>query len=336
MTAAALRLEALVHAFEHVESVSQAIEGGAAAHQAVVASWRRSMLVHRLDPGYPRNLGTLTHAELLEARGRIEPLIHVARPSLDHLYKTVGGVGCCVLLADASGVPLDRRGAAADDKQFYEWGLWVGAVWSEDREGTNGIGTCIVDKRPVTIHKNQHFHSKNIDLSCIGAPIFDNRGQLIAVLDVSSCRSDLTPEFARIIAAATIETARRIEADFFRMTFPKARMVLPEGRGEPGDTGSKGFGAALLAVDSDDLVVGATWRARRMLGLDDAQLHAPLPLAKLMGQQVDLAADYANAERRSIQLALAEAGGNVSRAAISMGISRATLHRKLRRLGLTH
>ena len=55
-----------------------------------------------------------------------------AQGSIDRLYLAVGGVGCCVLLADTNGVPLDRRGAAGDDRSFYDWGLWTGSVWSEE------------------------------------------------------------------------------------------------------------------------------------------------------------------------------------------------------------
>ncbi|RWK44874.1 MAG: sigma-54-dependent Fis family transcriptional regulator, partial [Mesorhizobium sp.] len=84
----------------------------------------------------------LTEAELGEARQRIEPLVRAAQSSLDRLYLAVGGVGCCVLLADRNGVPVERRGAPVDDETFHSWGLWTGSVWNEESQGTNGIGTC--------------------------------------------------------------------------------------------------------------------------------------------------------------------------------------------------
>lgn len=40
------------------------------------------------------------------------------------------------------------------------------------------------------------------------------------------------------------------------------------------------------------------------------------------------------AERRTLRLALAQSGGNVSAAATRLGVSRATLHRKLKRFDL--
>ena len=44
--------------------------------------------------------------------------------------------------------------------------------------------------------------------------------------------------------------------------------------------------------------------------------------------------DLLEAERGAVRRALARTGGNVSAAARALGVSRATLHRKLHRLGL--
>jgi hypothetical protein len=46
------------------------------------------------------------------------------------------------------------------------WGIWLGGVWSEAVEGTNGNGTCTADRRAVTVHQTQHFRSPHIILSC--------------------------------------------------------------------------------------------------------------------------------------------------------------------------
>ena len=58
------------------------------------------------------------------------------------------------------------RGAAVDDPNFADWGLWPGTLWSEAEQGTNGIGTCLAEGRALTIHRDQHFHTRNTALSC--------------------------------------------------------------------------------------------------------------------------------------------------------------------------
>lgn len=312
----------------HVETIESAIARDEAARYPLVASWQRSSFLHDLDPSQRQAPERVTQGELAEIQDHLGLLLSTSKSSIDQLYLAVGDVGCSVLLADKNGVAIARRGAIQDDKTFDEWGLWTGAVWSEGSEGTNGVGTCIVEQRPLTIHKDQHFHAKNAGLSCTAAPIFDHLGTLLAVIDVSSCRADLTAGFSRLISAAVVDAARRIETDHFRANFTDARIVLADD--------SPQIGAALLAVDRDDLVVGATRGARNIYGLSEADLQTPRPLASLLGLDVDPAQDYAMAGNRIIQQAMANSSGNVSAAARAMGISRATLHRKLKKFSYKH
>jgi transcriptional regulator of acetoin/glycerol metabolism len=310
----------------HADRIHLAIQSSEMARSALVASWRRSSSLHGLDPADRRLPDRLTELELRLARQRIEPLIRAAQGSLERLYLAVGGVGCCVLLADKDGVPIERRGAPGDDRTFREWGLWTGTVWSEESEGTNGIGTCLVEKRTVTIHRDQHFHSRNTLLSCVTAPIYDHEGNLVAALDVSSCRADLTEGFLELIAIAVGDAARGIESENFRSTFADARILfIPNTHNAPG---------ALLAVDHDDLIVGASRGARAAFGLTPESFKKPLPASDVLSGAKAKGDDFSEAERSVVQRALARANGKVAVAARELGISRATLHRKLARLGV--
>ncbi|MCA1427005.1 MULTISPECIES: GAF domain-containing protein [unclassified Bradyrhizobium] len=311
----------------HAARVEAAIASGQAARSALVASWRRSSRLHHLDPGGHAAPMRLTEAELQQARERIAPLLAAAQGAMDRLYQAVGAAGCCVLLADREGVPVDRRGTVADDATFQSWGLWTGALWSEEHEGTNGIGTCLVELRPLTIDRDQHFFARNTLLSCTAVPIYDHEAALAGVLDVSSCRADRTDAFASLIALAAGEAARRIEADLFRKVFAHARIVLTQA--------ADGSCGGLVAVDADDLVIGATRSARLALGIAPGGALRPVPAADLLGG--DAARDHlAGGQRAVLQRALLRAGGNVSAAAKALGVSRATLHRKLKRFELNH
>jgi len=310
----------------HADKVLDVLAGGSIANSGLAASWRRSGHLHALDPANRAPSRRLTQSEVAAARERLGRLVSVAQSTLERLFAAVGGVGCSVLLADGGGLVVDRRGAVADDETFDAWGLWTGAVWSEKFEGTNGIGTCIVEKRPVVIDRDQHFFSRNSGLFCTTAPIFDEHGELAAALDISSCRADLTEGFAHLIATAVADAARVIEAENFRRAFPNARILLTPK--------SERAINSLLAVDRDDLVVGATRAARRTLGLDPAALARPIPAADLIGEARAASDDVVMAERAALHRALARSKGNVSRAARDLDISRATLHRKLKQLGL--
>ena len=137
----------------------------------------------------------------------------------------------------------------------------MGGVWSEQTEGTNGIGTCIADERPVLVHGDQHFRSRHTQLSCAGAPIFDPHGQLVAVLDVSRVQGQEDQGPLPLLLDTVVVAARAIEERLFREHFRHAWTIaaLPPGN-EP---------ALLLAVDENQWIVGADRVARSAVGISD-------------------------------------------------------------------
>jgi transcriptional regulator of acetoin/glycerol metabolism len=94
------------------------------------------------------------------------------------------------------------------------------------------------------------------------------------------------------------------------------------------------MGKALIAVDADDLVIGANRAARTALGLSHACLQKPLPAAEVLRMSNSVTESLVTAERGVLQRALAHAEGDVKAAAEALGVSRATLYRRLRRLNL--
>lgn len=313
-------------AVAHADHIYRTVDSAnAAARSLVAASWRRSMLNHHLEPDGSRKPTRLTEKETRDARDQIGRLLTVANPGMDRLFRAVGNNGCCVLLSDASGLILERRGTDGDAPTFREWGLWPSAVWSEETEGTNGIGTCIAERGPVTIHRDQHFLTRNTGMSCVDAPIHDHNGQLVAVLDVSSCRADDTGGFLGLISAAVIDAARRIESDNFRAAYADARIVMGEQHGTAG--------AVLLAIDQDDLVIGATRAARQIFNLDNDSFKQPRPASDILHGDPPTSG-FQSAERSEILRALARSGGNVTAAARLLNIGRATLYRRMQRLNL--
>lgn len=308
----------------HADLVAEQSQSKSAT-SALAASWRRSMMKHGLDPADRHRPERLSLSELTARREAMERFLHVASPQLDQLYNLVCLSGCNVLLTDAEGVVLDQRMNEADAAQFRDWGLWQGADWSEAVQGTNGIGTCLVEGRQVTIHRDEHFHTRNIGMSCMDAPIWGPDGKLLAALDVSSARADQTERYNRLISAQVAQTAKAIEAVFFRASFPEARIVVASDEG--------GDASMLLAVDKDDLAIGATRAARRALGLEREGAIRPRPAADLLGRNDDMSG-FDKAERAAVTRALARADGNVSAAARALGIGRATMYRRMARLGL--
>lgn len=295
-------------------------------HAEHVLSWRRCVRLHGLAPERRGGVQQLGARELGAAREETAGLITAASQHLDRLSQVFVRAGACLALSDARGVVLERRSSDGDARDFLDLGLCEGADWGEAAMGTNGIGTALAEERAVAIHRDKHFLPANTRLSCATAPIRDHRARIAGSLDISSCRYDTNEAILGVFLLAAQEAASQIEADMFRAAFPGARLVLAPGRAGP---------QGLLAVDGDDVVIGANHAARRALGLDDAALAAPRSVQEVLGEGDEgPVPGFEAAERRTLRLALAQSGGNVSAAATRLGVSRATLHRKLKRFDL--
>jgi transcriptional regulator of acetoin/glycerol metabolism len=310
----------------HADHVYASAEAkSAAATSPIVASWKRCMTMYKLAPEKGRKPLFLDDHEFKRVREATAPLITESADELDRIFSAVGKSGCCLLLTDANGVALERRGAIGDDSAFRELGLWSGAMWSEASVGTNGIGTALADERAVVVYRDQHFFSANTGLSCTTAPIRDHMGRMTGAIDISTCRADIEEMTFSIITQAVRDASQRIEANLFRRAFPGARFIMV-----PGGAGQS---LSLLAVDHDDLVIGATRGARLALKLDDALIAHGLPAVDALNEQrVEAGGDLMDAERAALRRALSRANGNVTQAANLLGISRATLHRKMNKL----
>ena len=292
----------------HAEHVYSVAEGATPplGIQTVSSSWQRSAKKHGLDPLDSKAPRILAPSEVKHLREPLDKLIFTAEEEMDELYKVVREAGYTVLLCDSSGVAVAHRGEDARASQFEYWGTWLGGVWSEEVEGTNGIGTCIVEERPVTVHRSQHFRSRHMDLSCSGAPVFGVDGRLVAVLDVSSIDPDLSERAHALTGALTIRSARALEERFFREQFRREWILAVA----PPERGASGM---LLAIDGNQRIIGANRVARTSLMLDDRGLQAGTSLWSIFERDVDL---FRRQDRGDISARLVISGSNDSRPAL--------------------
>lgn len=306
----------------HVEKVQAEIEGRAPARSAIAASWARSAFHHGLEPDLRLKQNVLSKSALKREQERLDLLLHIARPVMEQLFVAVVKTGCCVVLTNKDGVILHRLIHEVDRIDLNAVGARSGAIWSEEHAGTNGIGTCAIEERPVIVHKDQHFREEIIGMSCAGAPIFDVTGQIIAVLDISSARDDMHASFAQVMSSLVINAANKIETEHFRAAFNGAKIIVAEGQSN--------IGTPLLASDRDDLVIGANRAARRMFGLQNETFAIPLPRHEVLSEEAP-ANCLLDAERATVRRALATARGNATQAAKDLQISRATFYRLLKK-----
>jgi transcriptional regulator of acetoin/glycerol metabolism len=280
----------------HAQQVLQAVQGtqpqpGPAADIAITRSWRRCLDQHRLDPASRRAPDVLEHPRLKDHRAPLEHIIAVARWQMNSLHQQVGRDGHVVLLTDARGVAIDSVFNDAEQAEFQRSGLWLGSVWSEETEGTNGVGTCLVERRHVTIRRDEHFRGKHVGLTCSASPIFDSKGELLAVLNLSSVRPETSLQQHYQAMALTNLSARLIESCFFLGDDP--HRYLLRFHPQAGFVGLLGEG--LLSFDEQARICSVNQAGLDLLGVSREQWVGQ-PLASLLETPIEHVLSQASAQ----------------------------------------
>jgi transcriptional regulator of acetoin/glycerol metabolism len=136
-----------------------------------------------------------------------------------------------------------------------------GAEWSERARGTNGVGTALVEGRPVSVVGAEHYELRNHALACFAAPIRDIRERVVAVLDASGPASSAS----QFVQASVVATAAALEALIVARTYDAA---VPGGLFE--------LERLLARMPHATLLVESTGHVRRV----NARFHGMQPGAR--------------------------------------------------------
>ena len=184
----------------------------------IMSSWKRCVEEYGLEPDRVDRVQVLTAGELKEFREPAEDVVAIAQPEIDCLFRRLADNDYIVIFTDANGVAVDFRVSAALEAEARQTGLYLGSIWTERSQGTNGVGTSLRIGRPVSVVQNEHFALHNTPLTCTAVPVLDPHGRIAAVFDIATQRaSDHARE--RLLLEIMRCGARRIESRFFRRAF---------------------------------------------------------------------------------------------------------------------
>jgi transcriptional regulator of acetoin/glycerol metabolism len=263
---------------------SDGIPGNALVSPAIGGSWRRCALDYTLDPARHYSPTVVDAAVLTERREQHAELLQVASAEIDWLYEYIAKSGYALILTDATGIVLYEKTDATLANVFRSSGLLIGADWSERTEGTNGIGTCIAESRSIIVHREEHFLSSHIGLTCFGSPIRDPAGALVAVLDASTLSAhDPRGGFGHTMALVNM-SARLIEKCLFLHHFK--RDIVFRFHARPEFVNLQHDGAIALAKDGAIIAVDET--AVHLLGAASR--------TELVGRRIDQVFDVRSEE----------------------------------------
>ncbi|MES2999684.1 MAG: helix-turn-helix domain-containing protein [Pseudomonadota bacterium] len=347
-----------------IESARRAVmSGSGSTHDLPVESWierswRRCLAAgHRPEERLGFDLvGAQARKRVLDAN---QPLVQAARPVLDRLSRALASTRYFAILTDSQGVVIGSHGPIDRGDRRADLITRVGVDLSERNVGTTAIGAALAELQPVWLHRGEHFFNDTSVYSCAGAPLFGPDGRCVGMLDLTGIDAAERPELKHLVAqsARTIENALTLALHhrlLVRLNWP--------GRSLGGDDDG------LVCLDGDGWVQGSNFAARQMVpqlavagmpvhcselfaqpwellfdlggsSAPDQSVEVPLwsglrlqALARTAGQPPTAVAPrlpLRDVEIALIRKAVADARGNVQQAAKALGISRATVYRKM-------
>lgn len=180
-------------------------------------------------------------------------LLDVALPYVEKLYASIRGAGSVVLLIDPDGYVLALYG---DDeaRHFAQTINFVeGVKWTEEEVGTNAIGTALRTGEAIALTGTEHFSVVSHNWTCSAAPICDEKGRMLGVLDISGPAAKAHPH----TLGAVVSTAYVIEQEW-RMREQRDRLELMQFAYD-----SLSLSQPLLICDRNDVVVAASPEIRQ-------------------------------------------------------------------------
>jgi transcriptional regulator of acetoin/glycerol metabolism len=241
----------------------------------------------------------LMRSDLSVARERNRRLSTHAAPVMELLFEQIVDTESMIVLTDAQGTILHSVGDDEFLRRADKVALSPGVNWAEHSKGTNAIGTALFQESPTLVHGGEHFIHANSFLTCSAAPIFDPRGNMLGVLDVTGDQRSYHQHTMGLVRMS----ARMIENHWLSDDFGNRLRLHFHSRVEFIDTLLEG----IIVVGPDGKILGANRSALDQLDISSAALRMH-SLASLFGTTASAVFDHFRAPL-SVPMCLSLANG---------------------------
>ncbi len=280
------------HASSHARHIATIVGAGAhdGARQGVtpliVHSWERCLKKYRLDPCGQPSLVVLEGTALKDYRERWHGILEIAQGEARRLYEQTADSGAAIVFTDPGGVILDYVCDPGLEGMLNRSGMLRGALWGEEHQGTNGMGTCLCEDRPVTVYHDDHFFDAFAGLICTSVPVHDPHGGLLGALDITSWNSGDSRRSQVHTMALTRMTVGFIEHRYFQHHFRDATILRFHSRPEFLGIVNEG----MMALDEEGRVLAVNDSALTQLCYAGREQLIGRPVGEIFTiDQVDLA-----------------------------------------------
>ncbi|PGO73965.1 sigma-54-dependent Fis family transcriptional regulator [Bacillus cereus] len=153
-------------------------------NQRISESWHRCKQAN-VNPHINKGQKVLSSNIFREQKKKSEIFLDIALPQIQNMRKTIDELQMMALLIDPDGYVLSLSGNKQTLKRAKHINFIEGVKWTEAAVGTNAIGTALEIEEAIMISGTEHYSVASHSWSCAAAPIHNDDGKLIGVLDFS-------------------------------------------------------------------------------------------------------------------------------------------------------
>ncbi|MED1116649.1 sigma-54-dependent Fis family transcriptional regulator [Bacillus paramycoides] len=153
-------------------------------NQRISESWHRCKQAN-VNPHMNKSQNILSSIIFQDQKKKSEIFLDIAIPQIQNMKKTIDELQMMALLIDPDGYVLSLSGNQQTLKRAKLINFIEGVKWTEAAVGTNAIGTALEIEEAIMISGTEHYSVASHSWSCAAAPIHNDDGKLIGVLDFS-------------------------------------------------------------------------------------------------------------------------------------------------------
>ena len=153
-------------------------------NERISESWHRCKQAN-VNPHMNKGQKVLSSNIFREQKKKSEIFLDIALPQIQNMRKTIDELQMMALLIDPDGYVLSLSGNKQTLKRAKHINFIEGVKWTEAAVGTNAIGTALEIEEAIMISGTEHYSVVSHSWSCAAAPIHNDDGKLIGILDFS-------------------------------------------------------------------------------------------------------------------------------------------------------
>ncbi|PRT09283.1 sigma-54-dependent Fis family transcriptional regulator [Bacillus thuringiensis] len=153
-------------------------------NERISESWHRCRQAN-VNPYMNKGQKILSSNFFQDQKKKSEIFLDIALPQIQNMRKTIDELQMMALLIDPDGYVLSLSGNKQTLKRAKHINFIEGVKWTEAAVGTNAIGTALEIEEAIMISGTEHYSVASHSWSCAAAPIHNDDGKLIGVLDFS-------------------------------------------------------------------------------------------------------------------------------------------------------